>query len=345
MGFRPVSGAPCMQIRFSQLKDVLNRSECRVFLVSGDEPYQHMLAADMYREHLSGTGFTDRKILTSEPGFDWSGLDAARHDRSLFGERTLVDLRIPGGKPGASGSKAIAGFLQGLHPDVALLIQAPRLDRSAMGSAWVKAVDKAGVIVRVWPLNYRETENWVRQKLRKEGFAAGKEVVALIAQHVEGNLVAGVQELEKIVLVSDSRELTLESVSRVLTDSSHYSLKELNDTLSTRDHLRCIRILRGLEKEDVQPPLVLWAMAERVRMLAGRRGEARDHRNPGGSDRLAGVTRTSLQHVSLPASTHGQEPSFLLRQCAWVDQVIKGQAHGNPWRELVQLGLAIQLAG
>ena len=327
------------------MKGFLDRPECQVFLVTGDEPYQHMRAADLYRKCLASAGFTDRKILSSEPGFDWSRLEAAKHDMSLFGERTLVDLRIPGGKPGTSGSKAIASFIQDLHQDVALLIQAPRLDRSAMSSAWVKAVDKAGAILRVWPLNYRETENWIRQKLRKEGFSAGNEVVALVARHVEGNLIAGMQELEKIVLLNDTSELTLEFVSRVLTDSSHYSLKELTDTLSTKDFLRCIRILRGLEKEDVQLPLVLWAMTEQARMLVSRRGESKNFQNSDSSRRLTRVTRANLQHIGLSTFAQGQEPSFLLRQCAWVDRVVKGQAHGNPWRELVQLGLAIQLAG
>ena len=333
-----------MQLRFSQLKACLERTQVAVLLVTGDEPYQHMLAVDMYRTHQEKSGFTDRKILTAETGFDWSELEAAKHALSLFGERTLVDLRLPTGKPGASGSKAIAGFVQDLHEDVALLVQAPRLDRSTMNAAWVKAIDQAGVLVRVWPLNYAETENWIRKKLGAEGFQAGRDVVAFIAQQVEGNLLAARQELEKIALVVEDKELTLDSVSRVLTDSSHYSLKELTEVLATREVGRLVRILRGLEKEDVKPPLLLWAMTEQVRRIAkARQGSfAASSRS---SNPLARLSRVHQQCVGVSERSRASGSADLLRQCAWVDRVIKGRGDGNPWHELIQLGIAIQMAG
>jgi len=52
-----------MQIRFSHLKDKLSKSPICPLLVSGDEPYQHMLACDMYRAKAKEHGFTERKIL------------------------------------------------------------------------------------------------------------------------------------------------------------------------------------------------------------------------------------------------------------------------------------------
>ena len=121
-----------MQIRFSQLKDHLSRSPISVLLISGNEPYQHMLAADMFRSRAKELDFTERKILTVETGFDWSELEFARNNLSLFAERTLIDLRIPTGKPGASGSKAIAEFVNNLPQDLMLLVQAPRLDRNTI---------------------------------------------------------------------------------------------------------------------------------------------------------------------------------------------------------------------
>lgn len=315
-------------------------------MVTGDEPYQHMLAADMFRSRQEKSGFTDRKVLSAETGFDWSELDAAKHNLSLFGERTLVDLRIPTGKPGAGGSKAIMDFVRVLHQDVSLLIQAPRLDRNTMNSAWVKAVDKAGILVRVWPLNYTETENWIRQKLNAEGFLAGQKVIAFIAQQVEGNLLAAMQELEKIALISETKELTLETVSRALTDSSHYSLKELTDALVGKEVARLVRILHGLEKEDVKPPLLLWAMTEQARKITDARHTAKAGRvSTRFSDRLVRLSLLHQQHIGVRDDRQAPGSADLLRQCAWVDRVIKGRAHGNPWHELVQLGIAIQMAG
>ena len=133
-----------MQIRFSQLKDKLTKPVISPLLVSGDEPYQHMQACDMYRARAKELGFSERKVLTVEKSFDWTELEQEKNNMSLFGERILIDLRIPNGKPGAAGSKAIINFLDGIHEDVMLLIQASRLDRNAISSAWVKAFDKVG---------------------------------------------------------------------------------------------------------------------------------------------------------------------------------------------------------
>ena len=186
---------------------------------------------------------------------------------SLFGERILIDLRIPNGKPGAAGSKAIINFVENLHDDVTLLIQAPRLDRNGINSAWVKAIDNVGGVLRVWPLNEMETRNWIQQKLRAKGLTATTDVVGYITQQVEGNLLAAMQEIEKIALVSKSKDLDLKNIHALLTNSSHYSLNELMDVVLKGDVARVIRIIAGLKKEDVAPPLLLWGLTEQVRKL------------------------------------------------------------------------------
>ena len=256
-----------MQIRFSNLKDKLSKSSISPLLVSGDEPYQHMLASDMYRARAKDLGFSERKVLTVETGFDWSELEQEKNNMSLFGERTLIDLRIPNGKPGAAGSKAIISFVENIHEDVMLLIQVPRLDRGAINSAWVKALDKVGMILRIWPLNEMETRRWLHQKLREQGFNASNDVVEFITQQVEGNLLAAMQEIEKIALVSESKTLDVKNIHTILSNSSHYSLNELMEVVLRGDVAKIIRIIESLKKEDVAPPLLLWGLTEQVRKI------------------------------------------------------------------------------
>jgi DNA polymerase-3 subunit delta len=42
-------------------------------------------------------------VFTVERGFDWSSLLGASQSMSLFGDKQLVELRIPSGKPGKEG--------------------------------------------------------------------------------------------------------------------------------------------------------------------------------------------------------------------------------------------------
>ena len=328
-----------MQIRFSHLKDKLAKSSIFPLLVSGDEPYQHMLACDMYRSKAKEHGFSERKILTVETGFDWSELEYEQNNMSLFGERTLIDLRIPNGKPGAAGSKAIIKFIDNLHDDVMLLVQVPRLDRSGMNSAWVKAIDKAGGMLRVWPLNEVETRNWIQQKLRTKKFTATSDVVGFIAQQVEGNLLAAMQEIEKIALVTESKNIDLQSVHALLTNSSHYSLNELMDVVVKGDVARVVRIVDGLKKEDVAPPLLLWGLTEQVRKLI----ESRPTNSVSRRAQKNSLQKLCVQHqYSSDICKQDSDPktSDLLKQCARVDKVIKGRAYGDVWQELLQLSIA-----
>ena len=331
-----------MQIRFSHLKDKLAKSSVFPFLVSGDEPYQHMLACDMFRARAKQLEFSERKILTVETGFDWSELEHEQSNMSLFGERILIDLRIPNGKPGAAGSKAIINFVENLHDDVTLLIQAPRLDRNGINSAWVKAIDNVGGVLRVWPLNEMETRNWIQQKLRAKGLTATTDVVGYITQQVEGNLLAAMQEIEKIALVSESKELDLKNIHALLTNSSHFSLNELMDVVLKGDVARVIRIIAGLKKEDVAPPLLLWGLTEQVRKLVDSKPNGSAAKNDAQHDILHTLCKLHQKSTDICQQGLSSKTSDLLKQCTRVDRVIKGRAFGDPWHELLQLSIAIR---
>ena len=329
-----------MQLKFSQLRNCLERSLPPVLLVSGDEPYQVMRACDMFRVYAKKSGFNERKAFVVEPEFDWGEIELAKDNLSLFSERVLIDLRIPTGKPEAKGSKAIVNFVDHLHADVMLLIQVPKIDRRSLSSAWVKAIDKVGAVLRVWPTNETATRTWIRQALKFKGFSAGEDIVALIAQHAEGNLLAAMQEVEKITLISEKKELDLQAVSAALTNSSHYSLNDLMDAVAKKDALRLIHVLYGLERDDAALPLLLWGLTEQARKIAG----TGRNRRSAGYDGLARQALIHWQSIGVCNERKDVAPSGLLKQCAWVDLVIKGRAKGNPWHELLQLGIAVQLA-
>ncbi len=333
-----------MQIRFSQLEGYLNRLSISVLLISGDEPYQHMRAADTFCAYANKSGFSDRKIFVVEPEFDWCEVKVAKDNLSLFSDRVLIDLRIPTGKLDAEGSKVIVNFVEHLHQDVMLLLRAPRMDRRTLNSAWAKAIDMAGGILRVWSPNETETQDWIRQELNSKGFSVTSDIVALIARQAEGNLLAAMQEVEKLALISQTKDLDLQAISAALTNSSHYSLNELTGAVTKKDASRLIRVLHGLKKEDVALPLLLWGLTEQVRKIVAIENTISRRRQPRRHDRLARQTLMYQQSIGVCSEGGHSEPSDLLKQCAWVDRVIKGRADGNPWHELLQLGIAATCA-
>ncbi len=329
-----------MKIRLNQLSQHLQRGLAPVYLVSGDEPLQAMEAADAIRSHAREQGYSERQIMSVETGFDWSGLAAATDNLSLFAERKLIDLRMPTGKAGVAGGKALAEYAKQPAEDTLLLIQTGKLDRSAANSAWVKAADKAGVHLQVWPLSQTELIDWIATRLRQRGFKPEREAVQLLTNRVEGNLLAAAQEVEKLSLLYPQGALNVQQVLAAVADTSRYSVFDLADAALAGNTVRAVKILDGLRAEDVKPPLVLWSLADQLRQLAAMSHELARGMSMDAVLRPVWAKRQALMRKALSR----QRPETwlrLLRRCAHADRVIKGQTQGKSWDELLQLAVGL----
>src|SRR6185312_15643871 len=152
----PSSTIVSMQIRPAQLAAHLARALSPLYVVHGDEPLLALEAGDKIRAAARAAGYDDREVLVAESGFKWDALAAANRNLGLFGSRKLIDLRIPGGKPGLEGGRVLEDCARHPSADTLLLITLPRLDRAASASAWFLALDQAGVTIAVYPLEREE---------------------------------------------------------------------------------------------------------------------------------------------------------------------------------------------
>jgi DNA polymerase III, delta subunit (EC 2.7.7.7) len=117
-----------VQLRGEQLPAHLERDIKPIYTIYGDEPLLVIEAADTIRAAARQRGFAEREVLTAIAGFNWNDLHHASGSMSLFGERKLIDLRIPTGKPGREGSAALQDYCARPSPDALLLATLPGLD-------------------------------------------------------------------------------------------------------------------------------------------------------------------------------------------------------------------------
>ncbi|SCZ50803.1 DNA polymerase III subunit delta [Thiohalomonas denitrificans] len=331
-----------MRLRPEQLAGHLGNPLLPIYVISGDEPLQTGEATDAIREAARAQGFTEREVMHAETGFDWNLLSAAADALSLFAERRILDLRIPGGKPGDAGGKALSAYAERPPEDNILLVTLPRLDKRQQQSKWFKALDAAGAVVQVWPVGPKELPGWISQRMRARGLESRPEVVRLLADKVEGNLLAAAQEVDKLHLLFGEGAIDLDEVALALADSSRFDVFELVDTALSGDAARTARILDGLYAEGVEPVLILWALAREIRSLAAMAASVaqgsppeqvmRQHRV--WAKRQAPV-RSALQRHNAP-----RWEAFLAR-AGRVDRTIKGAEPGNPRDELLQLALLV----
>ncbi len=331
-----------MKLPFARIEAHLAKDLAPVYLLAGDEPLQKMEAADAIRAAAQKAGFSERQVIHVEPGFDWSLLEAEAAAMSLFAEKKIIDLRLPSGKPGRDGSKAITTYLSHPPADNLLLIQTGKLERSAMTSAWVKAIDKAGVVMQIWDLNPADTLKLVAERLRRAGFQPDRDAARLLTERVEGNLLAAVQEIEKLKLIREPGPLSAEDVIAAVADSARYTPFELADAALLGDARRALKILRGLEGEGVHPSVILWGLARDIRVLADY-SELQSHgHSPQAAMQGVWKNRQSMLHRAVRRHDAAGW-ARLLRHCARLDRIAKGVGEGNVWDELLQLTL--DLAG
>ncbi len=257
-----------MKLRIEQLSQYLKHSSDTIFFVSGDEPLQMMEATDQIRQAAQSGGYDERDIISFEGGkVDWSALTAASIELSLFSQKKLLDVRLSGSSPGAKGSKAIRDYLGKIPDDKFLLLQTGKLDKSSRNSAWVKALDKHGVMIQVWDLSPAQTLAWVAKRMRNNGLQPTQEAVRLLTERIEGNLLAADQEIKKLVLLFGQKEVDVDQVMKVVADSSRFSVFDLSDAVLLGDLRRLHHVLSILREEGIPLPLVLWSISTLSRQL------------------------------------------------------------------------------
>lgn len=335
-----------MRLRGEQLGSHLERDLKPIYVVYGDEPLLVIEAADAIRAAARAQKFGERKVLTAVTGFDWGELQRATGNLSLFGGRTLVDLRIPTGKPGREGSSTLQHYCAHPNPDALLLVTLPALDWAEEKAAWLKASVDAGVVLRLTPPGLTELPGWIAQRLRRQGQRTEREGLHFIAERVEGNLLAAHQEILKLGLLYPAGALSLAQIRDAVLNVARYDLDGLREALLAGDATRLMRTLDGLHQEGEAPSLALWAMTEEIRALA------QVHRGL----RSALPLETLLQEARVWGARQGlfrkalrrldaDIAEALLAEAARIDGLIKGIGIGDPWNEFLRLGLEFCTAG
>jgi DNA polymerase III subunit delta len=336
--------APEVKISGDNLPSSLARQLQTIYLVSGDEPLLVNEAADAIRATARSQGFVERELHVIERGFDWQGLIAGSRSLSLFAQRKIVEIRMANAAPGEQGADAIVELAEQSSPDTLVLIIAAKLDGRTQSSRWVSAVEKRGVLVQVWPIDLPRLPAWIRERLGRHKLQADAAAASLLAERVEGNLLAAHQEIEKLALLLPPGPITAETVVDAVADSARFDVLQLGEAAMRGQTARALRILDGLRGEDVEPTLVLWAVNKDLQWIARARNLMRRGQSAESAMNTLYVWRPRQAAMAQALGrTNGHTLRNLLLDAERVDRTIKGVEKGNPWLALERL--VARLAG
>jgi DNA polymerase III subunit delta len=333
-----------VQVRADDLRAHLQRGLQPLYVIHGDEPLLALEAGDAIRAAARASGIVEREVLVVEPGFKWDVFLGANANGSLFGERKLVDLRIPTGKPGSEGGKALEAYVARPNPDNITLVSLPKLDRATQSSAWFEALSSAGAIVAVYPVERDALPDFIAARLARQDQRASPETLAFLAEHCEGNLLAARQEIEKLALLLPSGALAHDDVAQAVADVARYDVFQLSEAWLAGDAPRALRILAIQRAEGDAPIQAIWQLSEDIHALAAVHTMVRSGTPLPSAIRNARVwgKRQAALEQAVKRVAPAALPALLLA-LARLDALAKGIGRGDAWDELA--GAAMALCG
>ena len=322
-----------MKIATRQLAQHLKKGLAPLYAVHGAETLLALEAGDAIRAAARKSGCTEREVFSAEPGADWARLGASAANLSLFATRKLLEIRIPSGKPGAEGGKALEALCARLPEDTVVLVMLPELEWQGLKTAWFSALEDAGTVVEAKSISREELPQWLAERLAAQQQRASIETLEWMADRVEGNLLAARQEVEKLALLLPAGEITLDSIREAVTDVSRFERDALLEAILEAEPGRIARAVDSLEAEGEPLPLLLWALTEELRLMMQLTAGERPRRflDP---DRTQRIQRTARKHDA--ASFDRQ-----LLRAHRIDRMIKGVETGDAWEEILEMSLAL----
>ena len=330
-----------MQVKAEKLAKRLKSGLAPIYLVDGDEPLLLQECCDQIRSAARAQGFVERELLQVDKTFEWSELQQAAAP-SLFATQKIIDLRLPTGKPGREGAKVLGEWADDPDPNMLLLVSCAQWDKSSRNSKWASKLTQAGQRIDVWPISARDLPDWLQTRMQQLGMQPEPEVVRILADRLEGNLLAAKQEIDRLALIRGAGPVSVDDVMKVVADSSRF------DGFTLAEHMLCgnlndgLRVAAGLKRMDTPIPLLLGALLRELKTTEAFRLALRG----GESESMVFKRLNVWYNRQVTVRTAARRLNSLklfgaFKTLSLIDRQSKGQAAGDPWQSIDKLLLQL----
>ena len=324
-----------MKLTLENLPESLKKELSPVYLISSNEPLLSMRAIDQIRGFATSKGFVERRLYTIGPRFDWSIIEADLNNLSLFSSQKIIEIRIGSESVGINGSNAIKKLLEKLNQDTLLLISSDKIDFKL---SWIKSIDLIGTIVQIWPIPITDLSRWLRSYAKDLNLSLTDGAARLLAERVEGNLLAADQELKKISLLDKKEIINEEKIIEAVSNNAKYNIFILSEAILSGNRKRTFSILNNLRLEGIQPIQISWLITSNIIKLTRLKISSLRSTLSDTVFFKLGIMKRNIPLFKSALSRHSlKDLKYLLNRAYYLDKVLKGVNKGNPWCELKQL--------
>ena len=245
-----------MNIKPEQLQNNLSSQLASIYFVFGAEILLVEQSLSLIKESAKANGYSERFRFDIDGNFSWDSIFSLISSPSLFAERRIIECRLTTGKIGVKGSKALTELAESLPDDILLVISSGKLDMAQQKSKWFKALEGIGVVIQHWEVQSNQLVGWISNNMSQLGLNSNNDVANAIAYCTEGNLLATMQEIQKLKIAYPDGNINLQEYLNQIDQQSQYSVFGMIDSALQGDSEKVNKIFNSLV-EDATPPVIL----------------------------------------------------------------------------------------
>ena len=187
-------------------------------------------------------------------------------------------------------------------------------------------------------MSKHQMPDWIRQRMVRAGLKPGPGAVALLAELVEGNLLAAQQEIDKMLLLGQDERVTADDVTRVVANSARFDAFRLVECALQGRLDECLKVAAGLQRTGLAIQVVTWALYRELTMADTVRAaiEADEAESAAFGRLRIWQARQAPIHQAL-GRLSGFQFGEAFRTLGLVDRQSKGRAQGDAWPPLDRL--------
>jgi DNA polymerase-3 subunit delta len=212
---------------------------------------------------------------------------------------------------------------------------------------WTRAFQASGVVSVAWPKKPDDLPAWLGQRLRSRGLKLDAEAIRVIADLIDGNLLAAAQEVDKLSLLLGSTEATLdaEQVRALVADLARFTVFRLTEAAWNGHGAQTLRMLEGMRQEGEVIPALMGMVVSELRTTAAL-SEAAASGSLEHAFKSRGVwpAKQAMYRRALERHGYRRWQRFLV-EAGKVDRASKGREVGDAWVHLQRLLVAIAAPG
>lgn len=334
-----------MLIKPEQVGNALERGLPAAAWVHGEEALLVLEATDQIRAAARKAGFTERIVIDADRYFKPDQWQHEADSLSLFAEQKIIEIRVPA-KPKRDLIESLAQWLtDAATSEVFVLISSGRPDPALLKSALFKTIESKAMVVQAFPIAYRDLPGWIAARLRGQDQQADRELLRLIAERVEGNLLAASQEIRKLGLLFPAGKLPADEAAAAVLEVARFEASDLVEAILSADAARAKRCIEGMKAAGQADVMVIWQLADCARSLLRLR-EVLDSGQTPGPDlyrqiRAWGPRQRLFEQGARRIRT--EQARIALTDAARADTMAKGFRRGDSWHLIDRITL--RLAG